>query len=125
MFMRIVFMVQNMCHTKSSRLLDIEYLGFLTALPSEFSTSICIQDDDHKDHPFYDLLLTSYVMGSRENIPTVSKLCAIGTTPATEIAPCEGRNPNMPQFAAGSRTLPAVSEPNKRNRKSQLLWYTS
>lgn len=66
------------------------------------------------------------MIGSREHIPTVSKLCAMGTTPATEIAPCEGRNPNMPQYAAGTRTLPAVSVPNKRKWKIfNFLWYTS
>jgi hypothetical protein len=45
------------------------------------------------------------------DLPTVSKLCAIGTTPVDEITPCEGRNPKMPQNDAGHLTLPPVSVP--------------
>lgn len=31
------------------------------------------------------------------SLPTVSMLCAMGTTPEVETAPCEGRNPSIPQ----------------------------
>lgn len=43
--------------------------------------------------------------------PTVSKLCAIGITPVVETSPWEGRNPKIPQYDAGTLTLPPVSVP--------------
>lgn len=44
-------------------------------------------------------------------LPTVSKLCDIGITPDSEIAPWEGRKPKIPQYDAGTLTLPPVSVP--------------
>jgi len=44
-------------------------------------------------------------------LPTVSKLCAMGITPALGTASCEGRNPKIPQYDAGTLTLPPVSVP--------------
>lgn len=35
----------------------------------------------------------------------------MGITPAVETAPCEGRNPKILQYDAGTRTLPPVSVP--------------
>ena len=43
--------------------------------------------------------------------PAVSKLGASGTAPASETRPWVGRNPRMPQWQAGTRTLPPVSPP--------------
>ena len=44
-------------------------------------------------------------------LPTVSKLCDIGITPDSETAPWEGRKPKIPQYDAGTLTLPPVSVP--------------
>ena len=44
-------------------------------------------------------------------LPTVSKLCAKETTPALGTASYEGRNPKIPQYDAGTLTLPPVSVP--------------
>jgi hypothetical protein len=44
-------------------------------------------------------------------LPTVSKLCAKGTTPALGTASYEGRNPKILQYDAGTLTLPPVSVP--------------
>ena len=41
----------------------------------------------------------------------VSKLCAKGITPVVEMASCEGRNPRIPQYDAGTLTLPPMSVP--------------
>jgi hypothetical protein len=46
-----------------------------------------------------------------ENIPTVSRECAYGTNPHLERRPYDGLNPTTPQYAAGKRTDPPVSEP--------------
>lgn len=44
-------------------------------------------------------------------IPTVSRLDEMGMIPKWETAPCEGRNPNIPQNPAGTLTPPEVSTP--------------
>src|SRR5215471_19321389 len=44
--------------------------------------------------------------------PTVSNDGANGLTPASEIKPCDGRKPQIPQLLAGIRVEPAVSVPN-------------
>src|SRR5215213_7526533 len=47
----------------------------------------------------------------RANTPTVSSVGENGMTPATEMRPCDGRQPQMPQLLAGTRTDPPVSVP--------------
>src|SRR5205814_347691 len=47
--------------------------------------------------------------------PTVSKVGANGMTPATEMKSCDGRNPQIPQLLAGTRTDPPVSVPNAKS----------
>ena len=44
--------------------------------------------------------------------PTVSWLCAIGTTPARLVRPTVGLTPTSPQAAAGDRIEPSVSVPS-------------
>jgi hypothetical protein len=44
-------------------------------------------------------------------IPTVSRLVETGMIPTWETAPCEGRNPSIPQNPAGTLTPPEVSMP--------------
>src|SRR5436189_5736647 len=51
----------------------------------------------------------------RVNTPTVSSVGANGITPATEINPCDGRQPQMPQLLAGTRTDPPVSVPSAKS----------
>ena len=46
-----------------------------------------------------------------DSLPTVSKLYAIGITPAVEMASCEGRKPRISQYDAGTLTLPPVLVP--------------
>ena len=41
----------------------------------------------------------------------MSRLVEIGMIPKCETAPCEGRNPRMPQNPAGTLTPPVVSIP--------------
>src|SRR4051794_40690201 len=55
----------------------------------------------------------------RANTPTVSSVGANGITPATEMRPCEGRQPQMPQLLAGTRTEPPVSVPNAKSTRPQ------
>src|SRR3954447_6055860 len=55
----------------------------------------------------------------RVNTPTVSSVGANGITPATEMRPCEGRQPQMPQLLAGTRTDPPVSVPRAKSTRSQ------
>ena len=55
----------------------------------------------------------------RVNTPTVSSVGAKGITPATEIRPCEGRQPQMPQLLAGTRTEPPVSVPIAKSTRPQ------
>src|SRR6478735_6817310 len=52
---------------------------------------------------------------SRTKTPTVSSVGENGITPATEISPCDGRQPQMPQLLAGTRTLPPVSVPSAKS----------
>ena len=52
-------------------------------------------------------------------IPTVSNVGASGFTPATEINPCEGRRPQMPQLLDGTRTDPPVSVPSAKSARPQ------
>lgn len=49
------------------------------------------------------------------NTPTVSSVGANGMTPATEINPCDGRQPQMPQLLDGTRTEPPVSVPSAKS----------
>src|SRR4051812_30745773 len=51
----------------------------------------------------------------RVKTPTVSNVGEKGITPATEIRPCEGRQPQMPQLLAGTRTEPPVSVPRAKS----------
>ena len=53
------------------------------------------------------------------NTPTVSSVGAKGITPATEMRPCEGRQPQMPQLLAGTRTEPPVSVPIAKSTSPQ------
>src|SRR4051812_31786781 len=55
----------------------------------------------------------------RVNTPTVSSVGENGMTPATEMKPCEGRQPQMPQLLAGTRTEPPVSVPRAKSTSSQ------
>jgi hypothetical protein len=55
------------------------------------------------------------------SLPSVSKLCAIGITPAVEMASCEGRKPRIPQYDAGTLTLPPVSVPMIENLLVQFI----
>jgi hypothetical protein len=55
----------------------------------------------------------------------VSKLWAIGITFSEEIIPCEGLNPKIPQYAAGTRTLPPVSVPILKRKDEISTNYTS
>mmetsp|Transcript_13257 Transcript_13257/g.41953 ORF Transcript_13257/g.41953 Transcript_13257/m.41953 type:complete len:303 (+) Transcript_13257:123-1031(+) len=55
------------------------------------------------------------VPASRAKTPTVSKDCAIGTTPSTATAPWVVRSPRIPQHEAGTRTLPPVSVPRAKS----------
>jgi hypothetical protein len=48
-------------------------------------------------------------------IPTVSNVGAKGLTPATEILPCVGRIPKMPQLLAGTLIDPPVSVPRAKS----------
>jgi len=57
-------------------------------------------------------------------LPTVSKLCAKGTTPAVGTASYEGRNPKIPQYDAGTLTLPPVSVPVVQRTLSLYLRQT-
>lgn len=59
------------------------------------------------------LFITKYGWFWKEKIcpPTVSKVWAIGMTPLVETTPCEGRIPKIPQYEAGTLTLPPVSVP--------------
>ena len=52
-------------------------------------------------------------------IPNVSKVGANGFTPATEINPCDGRRPQVPQLLAGTRTDPPVSVPSAKSTRPQ------
>src|SRR5256885_17089648 len=56
---------------------------------------------------------------SRAKTPTVSSVGANGITPATEISPCEGRQPQIPQLLAGTRTEPPVSVPIAKSTMPQ------
>src|SRR5207248_2914641 len=47
--------------------------------------------------------------------PTVSNDGANGLTPASEIKPCDGRKPQIPQLLAGIRVEPAVSVPSAKS----------
>ena len=55
----------------------------------------------------------------RAKTPTVSSVVANGITPATEIRPCDGRQPQMPQLLAGTRTEPPVSVPSAKSTRPQ------
>src|SRR5437870_2254929 len=55
----------------------------------------------------------------RANTPTVSSVGENGITPATEISPCDGRQPQMPQLLAGTRTEPPVSVPIAKSTSPQ------
>src|SRR5215213_7998975 len=57
--------------------------------------------------------------GVRVNTPTVSSVGANGITPATEIKPCEGLHPQIPQLLAGTRTEPPVSVPSAKSTSPQ------
>src|SRR6476659_2220978 len=56
---------------------------------------------------------------SRANRPIVSNVGANGNTPATEITPCVGRKPQIPQLLAGTRTEPPVSLPSAKSTSPQ------
>lgn len=56
-----------------------------------------------------------------EFLPTVSKLCAIGITPDVETSPWDGRKPKIPQYDAGTLTLPPVSVPSEYGTWIQLM----
>src|SRR5207237_10669186 len=51
----------------------------------------------------------------RARTPNVSKDGANGLTPASEIKPCDGRKPQIPQLLAGIRLEPAVSVPSAKS----------
>src|SRR6476620_7685129 len=55
----------------------------------------------------------------RVKTPTVSSVGANGMTPASEMRPCEGRQPQMPQLLAGTRTEPPVSVPSAKSTSPQ------
>ncbi len=50
-------------------------------------------------------------------MPTVSKVGANGFKPATEINPCDGLSPQVPQLLAGTRTDPPVSVPSAKSTR--------
>src|SRR5215471_11896427 len=51
--------------------------------------------------------------------PTVSNDGANGLTPATDIEPCDGRKPQIPELLAGTRVEPPVSVPKAKSTRSQ------
>ncbi|MCY1242720.1 hypothetical protein D9M72_557050 [compost metagenome] len=54
---------------------------------------------------------------SRAKKPQVSRLSGSGRQRSSEMRPCVGRMPNRPQWLAGARTEPPVSEPSAKSHK--------